>query len=125
MRRMILLFGARDFKADGSIQLPFKGRDVPMRGPEFQFRIPAGAKPGKVVLASWKQVNSLYCLRVASIEPLGEPDDRRQHAHRRAERAPEIAEPLVRLLRRSLPVVAGDEGDHFHFTGIESPQVPI
>ena len=64
-------------------------------------------------------------LSVAAVEPLGKPDHRREHAHCPAQGALEIPVTLVRLFRRRLAMIAGDERDDFDLLRIETAQIAV
>src|SRR3990170_3383290 len=76
-----------------------------MGGPELQLYIASSAKAGEILLAVRKQIDSGDRLRVAPIQTFCEAHNRPEHTNRRPERPAQIAVPLVRLLRRPLPVV--------------------
>ena len=122
---MFLVLGAGDFEADRQIELPLERRHVTMCGPQLQLRITVRAKPGEVVVTARKEVDPGERLRVAPIEPLGQPDNRRQHSHGPAQRAVQIPVPLVRLFRRRLTVISRDERDHLDLPRLEPAQITI
>jgi hypothetical protein len=62
---------------------------------------------------------------VAPIQPFGEPDHRRHRLDRLAFRAAEIRVALVGLLRRGLPVVAGEQRDDLDLLGIEAAEIAV
>ena len=96
-----------------------------MRGPQLELRIAVGSQPREIVVTARKQVNPGKRLRVTPVEAFGQPDDRRQHPHRRAETAVQIAVSLVGLLRSRLAMVAGDERNDLDFLWVEAAQISI
>src|SRR4029078_4269540 len=125
IRCVFLVLGAGDFEADRQIELPLERRHVTMCGPQLQLRIAVRAKPGEVVVTARKEVDAGERLRVAPIEALGEPDDRRQHAHGPAQRAVQIPVPLVRLFGCRLAVISRDQRDHLDLSRFEPAQITI
>jgi len=102
-----------------------EGSHMAMRGPHLELRIAVGAQPREIIVAAREQIDAGQRLRVAAIEPFGESHDRRHHAHRRTQRAAEVPEALVRLLRCCLTMVARDQGDDLDLQGIEAAQISI
>ena len=96
-----------------------------MGSPQLELRITVGAEPREIIVPAREEVNPGKRLRVAPIESLGQPHNCRQHPHRRAKGAVEIAVSLVRFLRGRLPMVAGDERDDLDLLRIEAPQISI
>ena len=96
-----------------------------VRRPQFELGVTRGAQAREVVVAPRIDVDAREGLGVAAIEPLGKPDHRREHAHGPALGALEIAVALVRLLRRRLAVIAGDEGDDFNLLRIETAEIAV
>ena len=64
-------------------------------------------------------------LGVAAVEAFGEPHHRREPLDRLAQRSLQLAVPVVRFLRRRLPVVARDERDDLDLLRVESAQVAV
>ncbi len=96
-----------------------------VRRPQFELGVTRGAQPREVVVAPRIEVDACQGLSVAAIEPLGKPDHRREHAHRPSLGAFEIPVALVRLLRRRLAMIAGDEGDDFDLLRIETAEIAV
>ena len=101
------------------------GDDVAVRGPELQLDVAGGAKPRQIVVAAREHVDARERLRVAAVEPLGQPDHGREGADGAAQRSGQIAVALVRLLRRRLAMVARQERDDLDLLRVESAQIPI
>lgn len=99
--------------------------DVTMSGPQFEFRIAVGTQPGEVIVAAGKKINPRERLRVAAIEPFGQPHDRRKDSDSGTQCAVQIAVPLVGLLGSRLPMVSGDQADDLDLLRIEAPQISI
>jgi len=108
-----------DFEADRFAEHALERRDVPVRGPDLELRVAGGAEPYEIVVRAGIEVDSCEGLRVAAVEPLGEPDHRRQGFDRSSFRALEIAVAAVRFLGRALPVIARNQSDHLDLLGIE------
>lgn len=68
---------------------------MPVSGPQFELRITVRPQPGKIVVAARKEIDSGERLRVAAIEAFREANDSRQHPHRTAKRAVEVAIPFM------------------------------
>jgi CHAD domain-containing protein len=64
-------------------------------------------------------------LRVAAVEPLGETQQRGQHAHDTPASPVECGVPRVALSRRGLPMIPSDERDDDDLLGIESAQTAV
>jgi hypothetical protein len=96
-----------------------------MRGPQLQLRVAVGAQPRKIIVAARKQIDAGECLRVAAVESLGQPHNRREHANRPAKTAIEVPVSLMGFFRSRLPMVSRDERDDLDFLRIEAPQISI
>ena len=92
---------------------------MPVRRPELELGIAGRAQPYSQRVASFVDVDAANDLRVAPIEPLGEPDERAEQPHRPALRRGQIGVPVVRLLRLRLAMISRGERDDLDLVGIE------
>jgi hypothetical protein len=97
---------------DGAAEHLLERTGVPVSGPELELRVAAGVKSCQVVVGGGIELDVRERLRVAAIQALGEPHHRRQRVHGAPRWPTEVAKALVSLLRRRLPMIAGDERDH-------------
>ena len=71
--RAPLVIVAGDFEAQGFAEHGFERRDVTVGGPELELGVAGGAQPRQVIVAARIEVDAGQRLRVAAIQPLGEP----------------------------------------------------
>ncbi|HYM25237.1 MAG TPA: hypothetical protein VEU08_18600 [Vicinamibacterales bacterium] len=71
------------------------------------------------------QFDRAHALRMAAVEALGEPQDRRERADRPPLLAFQIAESLVAALRRRLAMVTCDQRHDFDFVRLEAAEVAV
>ena len=69
-----------DFDAKGLADQPLERRRMPARSPELEFSVARRAQLEQSVLAAVVQFEAGDRLRMAAIEPLGQPQHRRQRA---------------------------------------------
>jgi len=98
---------------------------VPPGGPELELRVAAGAHLQEAVLAAVVKVDAGDGLRVAAIEALGEPQNRRQRLDGPAPLARQVREAFVLRLRRGAAMIAGDQCDGLDFVRIEPAQIAV
>jgi hypothetical protein len=103
----------------------FQCVDVAVRRPHLELRVPLRAKPCRIFLAIWVEIDRRNRLRVASIEPFRQPYHRRQLFNRFSKLRREVFVTLVRLFRHRLPVIARDKRDDFGFVRFEAAQITI
>ena len=53
-----------------------EGSHMAMRGPHLELRIAVGAQPREIIVAAREQIDAGQRLRVAAIEPFGQPHNR-------------------------------------------------
>ncbi len=116
---------ACNLESNGTAEGLLERRDVPVRGPQLEFGVPARPQPREIRIVLLMQIDAGDHLGVAAIEPFGEADHRREHLDDFPRCAAEIAIALVRLLRRRLAVIAGDERDHLDLLGREAAEVAV
>ena len=98
---------------------------MPVRRPEFEFSFVGRAEPCEVIVPARIEIDSGNRLRVAAIESLGQPHHRGQLLDHPLHLRREGVEPLVRLLRRRLPMVARDERDDLDLPWLEAAEVAV
>jgi hypothetical protein len=125
MNVLILVIPAGHFKANGFLQNGFEWSDVPMRGPQLELGIARRAEPREIIVIARKEVDAGERLRVAPVEPLGQPYHRRKRPDRPSQWPRQIAEAFVRLLRGGLPVVPCQQRDDLDLARIEAAQISI
>jgi hypothetical protein len=86
MASAFLALPGRHLESDRALQGVGERLRVPLRGPELQLRIADRAKPNEQSVFLLPDMNRANRLRVAAVEPLGQPDDARQYLHRAPER---------------------------------------
>src|SRR5688572_18756557 len=100
MRERFLVIGAGDFEADRLAQHGLERGDMPVCGPELQLRVAGGAQASEIIVAARIQLQAGQGLGMAAIETLGQTDHRGHRLDRLAGLTVQVAEALVRLLRR-------------------------
>jgi len=116
---------AADLDAERLSRQSFEWRGVPRRGPQLQLGIARGAKLQQVVVAAVVELEAGDGLRVAAIEALRQPQDRRERAHGSPYAPPQVGEAVVLSLRRRLAMVAGDQGDGFNLVRLEAAKIAV
>lgn len=96
-----------------------------LRGPNLELGVGRRVHPRHPLARTRPQVDAVDDLRVAAVEPFGEPQDRAERANRAPQPAGQVAVALVASARRRLPVVARDERDDLHLGRLEAPQISI
>ena len=99
---------------------PFEWFRMARRRPQFQLRLTSGTDLQQVVVAAIVQVDAADDLSVAAIEAFGQTQDRGETADGAPGAPPQVAESLVRALRRRLPMVAGDQRNLFDLVRLEA-----
>ena len=122
---LFLVVGAGDLETNGPAEHLFERAHVPVRGPELELGVAVGAEPCEVVVAARVEIDPGDGLRVAAIEPFGQPHHRRQLLDRPAAISRKIPVSLVRLLRRRLPMIARDERNHLDLLRLEAAEVAV
>ena len=98
---------------------------MPRGGPQLQLRVARRPQLQQIVVAAVVELEVRDRLRVAAIEALGQPQDRRERANG-APRAPaQAAEAVVLPLRRRLAVIPRDEADRLDFVRLEAAQIAV
>lgn len=96
-----------------------------LRGPNLELGVRGRVDPRHPLVGARPQVDPVHDLRVAAVEPFGEPQDRAERANRAPQPAGQIAVALVASARRRLPVIARDQRDDLHLDRVEAPQISI
>jgi hypothetical protein len=86
MANAFLALPGRHLESDRAFQGVGERLRVPLRGPELELRIADGAKPDDQSVFLLPDMDRANRLRVAAVEPLGQPDDAGQQFHRAPER---------------------------------------
>ena len=71
------MIAARDFETKRLAEHRFERRDVAMGGPELELGVAGGAQPRQVVVGAGVEVEPGQRLRVAAVQPFGQPHHRR------------------------------------------------
>ena len=71
----VLGISSVNLKANHTLEDLFKWRRVAVRGPELELHVAAGAEVEQVVTIVWQQGYVRHALRMAPIEPFGQPQD--------------------------------------------------
>jgi len=121
----LILVRARDFETNWQRQLLLERCDVTMSGPQFELRVSVRSQSGEIIVAAREQVDAGECLRVAAVEPFGQPHNRREYPNGSAQAAIEVPVSLVGFLRRRLSMVSRDQRDDLDFLRIEAAQISI
>ena len=77
-----------------------------MRRPQLQLRIAGRTQPDQKPVAARDDVEGGHHLGVTAIQPLGQPQHRRQRADGTPQATLQRAVSVVRLLRRCLPMIS-------------------
>lgn len=96
-----------------------------MGGPELELGVARCAELDEIFVAAVVQFDTRHRLRVAAIERLGEPKNRRQCADGAAPFRSQRAEISVRFLWGRLAVIPRDEGNGLSFCGLEAAKVAV
>src|SRR5687767_9881902 len=123
--RLFSIRSSTGAQTDGFAQRAFERRYLTMGGPELELGVARCAEFDKVFLAAVVQLDAGHRLRVAAIERLGEPQNRRQCADGAAPFRAQRTEIGVRFFWRRLAVIAGDERNRLSFCGLEAAKVAI
>jgi hypothetical protein len=110
-----------DLDAQRFADQPFERRGMPLRRPELQLRIARRSQLQQPVVAAVVQLEPGHRLRVAAVEALGEPENRRKRPYGPPARAAKLPVLLVAPLRRRLAVIAGHQRDNLNLFRIEAP----
>ena len=116
---------AADFDAERLSRQSFKWRGVPRGGPELQFRVARRAQLQQVVVAAIVELEPGNRLRVAAVEALGQPQNRRKRSHRSPCSPAQVGEPIVLPLGCRLPMITRDERDGFDLIRLEAAEVAV
>src|SRR5688572_4771819 len=125
IREGFLVIADGDFEADRLAEHALERRNVAMRRPDLELRVAGGAKPHEIVVGARIEVDPGQGLRVAAVEPFGQPHHRRQRFDDPPLSALEVTVAAVGLLWRALAVVTGNQRDHLDFLRIEPAQVAV
>jgi len=95
------------------------------RGPELQFGV--ARRPGLQhrIVAAIAELHPGDRLRVAAIEAFGQPEARRERAHRPPPLAPQVGIAVVPPAWRRLAMISRDERHRLDFVGLEAAQVAV
>jgi len=97
-----------DLDPDGLPQHPLERRKVLVRRPDLQLRVAGRMQVEEHVLAAVTHVEPRNDLRVASVQPFGEPQNRGEQAHRAPQLGGQVHVLRVRFLRRASTMVPCD-----------------
>src|SRR5476649_259382 len=123
--RLFSICVAADLDAERLSRQAFEWSGVARGRPELQLRVARRPQLEKIVVAAIVELEAGDGLRVAAIEALRQPQDRRQRAHRPPRAPAQIAEAVVLPLGRRLTVIARDERDGFDLVRLEAAQVAV
>jgi len=84
-----------ELEADRATEHLRERLDMPVRRPELQFGVTGRLESQQVVLSAVVHLYARDGLRVAPVEPFGQPEERAQEADRPAVPRRAIGEPLV------------------------------
>jgi hypothetical protein len=112
-------------KPDRLAEYGLERLDLAARGPEFQLCVAGRAHVDDEVIPAVVDLDPADALGMAAVEPFGQAENCGERADHPAKPWPEGAELLVRLLRRRVPVVPGQQRDDLGLVRIESPQVAV
>ena len=93
--------------------------------PELQLRVALRGHAHHQVVALLADLEAVDDLGVTAVEALRQPEQRREDPDDTPPAAIERAEVGVRLLRRALAVVPGDERDDRDLLRFEAPEVAV
>ena len=96
-----------------------------MCGPQFELGVARRAQLDQVLAPAVHDIDAADDLRMAAIEILDQPQNRRQYADDGAQLRPERAVFFVDFLRRYLAVVARDKRDHFGLVRFEPAKIAV
>ena len=96
-----------------------------MGGPELELCVACCSQPDEVFLAAIVHLDTCHRLRVAAIERLGKPQNRRKRADGLPLSRAERAEVAVRFFRRRLSMIPRHERDDLGFCRLEAAQVAV
>ena len=88
--------------------------------PELEFGIAAGANLQQAVLAAIVKIDTGHRLRMAAVEALRHPQDRRQGPDDTPAFPWKAAVAFVAPFRRRLPMIPRNQCDRFDLVGIEA-----
>ena len=114
-----------DLDPDGLSQHPLERRQVLVRRPDLQLRVAGRMQVEEHVLTAVAHVEPRNDLRVASVQPFGEPQNRREQAHRTAQPGRQARVLRVRFLRRASTMVPRHERDDLDLLRLEAAQVAV
>jgi hypothetical protein len=98
---------------------------VPVRRPEFELSFVGGAEPCEIVVPARIEIDSRNGLRVAPVQTLGQSHHGGQLLDHALQLGRQGTEPFVCVLRRRLPMVAGDERNDLDFARLEATEVAM
>src|SRR5688500_11997846 len=106
-------------------EYPFERTHVPVRRPEFQLRFVGRSEPRQVIILPRIEIDAGNRLRVAAVETFGQPDHGGQSLDDPLQFRRKVLEPLVRLLRHRLAVIARNERDDLDLLRFEPAQIAV
>ncbi len=100
-------------------------RDMTRRRPDFQFRVADRSNLQQAIVAAIVKIDGLDGLLVTAIQAFGEPQNCGKRADGLSPFPAKIAESIVALLRRGLPMVTGHERDGLDLFRLESSKIAV
>jgi hypothetical protein len=100
-------------------------RGVARGGPGLQFRLARRPHLQQRIVSAIVKVHAGDHLRVAPVEALCQAEDGRQDLHGAPRRFRQRGKVVVLPLRRRLPVVACQQGEHVDFLRLEAAQIAV
>src|SRR5688500_8754908 len=123
--RLFSIRGSTRADANRFSQRAFQRRYLTLGGPELQLGVARCSKFDEIFFTAIVQLHARDGLRMATIERLGEPQNRSQGAHRAAPLRTKRAEIGVRFLWRRLAVIPRHQRDDLRFRRLETPQMTV
>jgi hypothetical protein len=117
--------GGREFEADGTIDLRDERPRVSFRCPELQFGVARGADANDQVRMILADPEPIDDLRVAAIQAFSQAKQGSEDAHHATALPVQRRKARVRLPRRRLTMIPGDQGNDRDLVALEAAQATV